>query len=405
MAASFRAGLRFGRFWLSLATCIGLAVLELMSFPNRAAACPFCSAATSTLTREVDQASMVLFGTLANAKLNAEAFDQGTTDLQIETVIKKNDILGDKKVVTVPRYIPTDKNTKYLLFCDVYKGKIDPFRAISVKGNGDIVKYLQGALAVKDKNVSTRLRFFFDYLDNADLEIANDAYNEFAMADYKDYRDMAKELPPDKIAKWLQDPSTPYRHGLYASMLGHCGTAKHAEILKKLLADAQKQVSAGLDGMFAGYIMLQPKEGWSYLTDILKDPKKEFMVRYAGLRAVRFLWNSRPDIISAKDLEAGVTSLLDQSDIADLAIEDLRLHKCWDAADHVMRLSGKKSHDIPIVRRYILRYALCCPKPEAAEFVSEMRKKDAATVKDMEEFLKLENTAPPAPPIAAKKAP
>src|SRR5262245_13593664 len=172
MVASFRTRLRPGRMGLSLAICIGLAGSELLSFPNRAVACPFCSAATSTLTREVDQASMVLFGTLTNAKLNAEAFDQGTTDLQIETIIKKNDILGDKKVVTVPRYIPTDKNTKYLLFCDVYKGKIDPFRAISVKGNGDMVKYLQGAMAVKDKNVSTRLRFFFDFLDNADLEIA-----------------------------------------------------------------------------------------------------------------------------------------------------------------------------------------------------------------------------------------
>jgi hypothetical protein len=372
---------------------------------EKTCACPFCSAAGQTLTREVDQSSMVLFGILTNAKLNADAFDQGTTDLQIESIIKKNDILGDKKVVTLPRYVPTDKNTKYLLFCDVYKGKIDPYRGIPVKGNSDIVKYLQGALAIKDKNVSTRLRFFFDYLDDADLEVANDAYNEFAMADYKDYREMAKDLPPDKIAKWLQDSSIPARHGLYASMLGHCGTAKHAEILKKLLADAQKQASAGLDGMLAGYIMLQPKEGWTYLKDILQDSKKEFMVRYAGLRAVRFLWNSRPDIIPAKDLETGVTALLDQSDIADLAIEDLRLHQCWDVADHVMSLAAKKSHDIPIVRRYILRYALSCPKPEAADFVSTMRKKDPEMVKDIEEFLKLENTPPPAKPIAAKKTP
>ena len=393
MAASLRLSLRHGRFWLSLAACMGLACLELMTCPSPAAACPFCSAAGQTLTREVDQASMVLFGSLTNAKLNAEAFDQGTTDLQIESIIKKNDILGDKKVVVLPRYVPADKDTKYLLFCDVYKGKIDPYRGIPVKGNSDIVKYLQGAIAVKDKNVPTRLRFFFDYLDNADLEVANDAYNEFAAADYKDYREMAKDLPPDKIAKWLQDPSTPYRHGLYASMLGHCGTAKHAEVLRKLLDDAQKQASAGLDGMLAGYIMLEPKEGWTYLKGILENSKKEFMVRYAGLRAVRFLWNSRPDIIPAVDLEAGVAALLDQSDIADLAIEDLRLHKCWKVCDHVLGLAAKKSHDIPIVRRYIVRYALSCPKPEAANFVDGMRKKDPEMVKDIEEFLRLENPA------------
>jgi len=51
-----------------------------------------------TLTGEVNQASLVLFGTLANAKLNlgAGGFEQGSTDLQIEAVIKKHDILGDK---------------------------------------------------------------------------------------------------------------------------------------------------------------------------------------------------------------------------------------------------------------------------------------------------------------------
>src|SRR6266849_3580970 len=210
MLASFSWNDRMHRFWITLTACLTLAIVSLVSPANSAFACPFCSMQGQTLTGEVNQASMVLFGTLANAKLNADGFDQGSTDLQIEAVIKKNDILADKKVVTLPRYVPSDKDTKFLLFCDVFKGKIDPYRGIPVKGNSDIVKYLQGAFAMKEKNVSTRLRFFFDYLDNADLEVANDAYNEFAAADYKDCREMYKDLPADKLAKWLQDQSTPY---------------------------------------------------------------------------------------------------------------------------------------------------------------------------------------------------
>ena len=50
---------------------------------------------------------MVLYGTLQNAKLgNAGDFGDGTTDLAIEAVIKKHEILGDKKVITLPRYVP-----------------------------------------------------------------------------------------------------------------------------------------------------------------------------------------------------------------------------------------------------------------------------------------------------------
>src|SRR5207249_9787356 len=141
-----------------------------------------------------------------------------------------------RKVITLARYVEQPEKMKYLVFCDIFKGNIDPYRGVAVKADSDMPRYLKGALAVKDAKVGKRLRFFFDYLDNADIEISNDAYKEFGNADYKDYRDMAKKLPADKIAKWLEDPNTPaFRYGLYASMLGHCGTEKHGELLRKLL--------------------------------------------------------------------------------------------------------------------------------------------------------------------------
>src|SRR5207237_551851 len=129
-----------------------------------------------------------------------------------------------------------------------------------------------------------RLRFFFDYLDNDDVEISNDAYKEFGNADYKDYKDMAKQLPAAKIAGWLKDPKTPaFRYGLYASMLGHCGRAEDADLLRAMLDDAQKHSLSGVDGILAGYTMAKPKEGWEYIKGILKDPSKEFTFRYAAL--------------------------------------------------------------------------------------------------------------------------
>ncbi len=400
MIAKFRTQ----RLAVSIFSWLLVFVTALLADP--AMACPFCGSMQGpSLTGEVDLASLVVFGTLTNARLNAGG-DQGSTDLQIDVVIKNHEILGGKKVITLPRYIPTDKNmSKILLFCDVYKGKIDPLRGVPVKADSDIVKYVQGALAVKDKDLSIRLRYYFDNLDNAEMEVSNDAYKEFAVADYKDYRDMAKNLPADKIAKWLQDPATPaYRHGPYASLLGDCGGDKHAEVLLKLLDDCQKQAAAGVDGMLAGYTMIKPKEGWTYIENILKDPKKEFMLRYAALRTIRFFWKYRPDLVPDKDLVEGVKILLEQGDIADMAIEDLRLHRCWEAAAQILKLYGRKSHDVPIIRRYIVRYALSCPKKEAKEFVTMMRQKDPEMVKDIEEFLKLETPAPNPPTVSQPTA-
>ena len=382
-----------------------IAPLALVLLVSLGGACPFCGMQGPTLTGEVGQAKMVLYGALANPDQKANNGD-GSTDLVVETVIKnelkgkKDDPLaGANKSVRLGRYLPTQEDGgkyRFLVYCDVFKGKIDPYRVQPALKDSDMAKYLLGALSHRDESIGKRLRFFFDYLDNADLEISNDAYKEFGNADYKDYRDMAKSLPADRVGKWLQDPKTPaFRYGLYASMLGHCGTVKHAQLLHDMLQDPAKRLGSGVDGMLAGYVMLKPKEGWAYTLDLLKDGKKEFMLRYAALRTVRFLWDSRPDLVSKKERTAGMALLLDQGDIADLAVDDLRKRECWDMADRVLALRKTKAYEVPIVRRSVLRFALSCKDNAAAtEYVAEQRKKDAQMVADAEELLKLEQMPP-----------
>jgi hypothetical protein len=367
-----------------------------------------------TLTGDVGQASMVLVGTLSNAKLTGADTLEGTTDLTIDSVIKDHDIIKGKKVVTLPKYIPgDDKKYKFLIFCDVFKDKIDPYRGVAVKADCDVAAYVKGALEVKDKKIGERLKYFFKYLDSDEVEISNDAYKEFGNADYKDYKDMAKGLPSATLVKWLKDPNTPsFRFGLYASMLGHCGKPEDAKLLRGMLDDPEKKVITGADGILAGYILLDPKEGWDYLRSTLKDEKKEFTQRYAALRAARFFHDSRPDVIPHDKVLGAVCLLLDQSDIADLAIEDLRKWGSWGVTDQVLALYDKKSHDVPIIKRSILRFALSArdlnpdgsvnadkPNPKASAFVAALRKKDAEMVESAEELLRLETTpAAPAKP-------
>jgi hypothetical protein len=359
---------------------------------DRSAGCPFCNMDGKTLTGEVKDATMVLYGQLINAN---EAKD--TTDIVIETVVKKPDktaLLGNGKQLTLRGYHPPDPKGEFrwLVFCDEFKNGIDPYYAVAVKKDSDIAKYLKGALDIQNEKQPKRLRFFFDYLDNADVEISNDALKEFGKADYNDYKDMAKTLPPDKIAKWLEDKNTPaFRYGLYASLLGHCGKEEHAELLRKMLHDPEKLQGAGVDGIMAAYTMLKPKDGWAFITECMKDPKKHFMIRYNALKAVRFLWDYRPDLAKKKDMAEAVSLLIEQDDLADMAIEDLRRWKCWDLADRILALRDKKVYETPIVRRAILRYSIeCKDNPKCVAYVAEMRKKDAEMVRDAEELLRLQ---------------
>jgi hypothetical protein len=371
------------------------AVAALLGLASMSPACPFCTMQGKTLTTEVADASMVLYGKLVKANEKAE-----TTDIEIEAVIKDNAIRGKKTRLTLSRFIDltlTADKDRFVVFCDLFRGKIDPFRGLALKTGTKVPEYLRGALLLNGKPQPQRLRFFFDYLDNPDLEISNDAYKEFGNADYKDVRAITKGLPRERIIRWLEnvnaddDKRTPaFRIGLYASLLGLCGTAKDAAVLRKLLDDPERRAGSGVDGLLAAYTMLEPKKGWNYLLGALKNTKEEFMFRYAALRSLRFLHDFRPDVIGKKELINGLCVLLQQDDIADLAIEDLRKWQVWDHTDKVLAVRKSDAFKLPIVKRAILRYCLQAPGASAAAYVTERRKADGEAVKEAEELLKLE---------------
>jgi hypothetical protein len=378
-------------------------VALLWALASTSQACPFCTMQGKTLTTEVTDASMVLYGQLSNANEKAE-----TTDLVVETVIKDNPARAKRTKLTLARFIDlerTDKDDRFLVFCDLFQNKIDPYRGMALKKGSKLPEYMRGALALKDKTGTQRLRFYFNYLDNSDLEISNDAYKEFGNADYKDFRALAKDFPADRVVKWLKDPDTPsFRVGLYASMVGHFGKKEHAPVLRKLLDDPERRAGSGIDGLLAAYVMLDPKDGWAYLQGALKSAKEEFMFRYAALRAVRFLHDFRTDVITKKDLTGATCILLGQDDICDMAIDDLRKWEAWDLADKVLAIAKAEAGKLPIVRRALLRYALRCKgSAAAAAYVVERRKADPEGVKEAEELLKLdEESNPPVPPVTKK---
>lgn len=381
-----------------LAVCI----LGLVLSSDSLSGCPFCGATGQTFSSDVNQANMIVFGTLSNAKRDPIEFGKGTTDMTIEVVVKDHEFLQGKKVITLPRYVPSDPKTptKYLVFCEVYAGGIDPYRGEAVKPNSKIAEYLKGALAIRAKDTPARLTYFFDFLDSPDDVISLDALMEFANADYKDEQAVFHKFPADKVAKWLKDPNTPAsRYGLYGSMLGHCGNAtEHAPLLREMLEDPKKRYASGMDGLLAGYVILDPKGGWKYVRSLLADEKQEFMIRYAALRTVRFFWDYRRDVIPPADIVPAMTLLLHQADIADLPIDDLRKWGRWELTEKILSLYNEKSHNVPIIKRAIVRFALSAPSDNkvAAEFVKVRRAEDPERVNDIEQLLELEKSTPKA---------
>jgi hypothetical protein len=367
-----------------------------------------------TLRGDARVSAVILYGTFANPRRSVnstgdkEEAAKWITDFHILKVIKTDPALGKRNVIEIPRYVPVPdprNPPKFLVFVDVYKGELEPYRGVKVD-SAAVLDYLKEALALDDKDPVGALRYFFRYLDHADQTVADDAFREFARADYQDLRAAAKFFPAEKLARWLRDSKTPAeRLRIYALLLGQCGKEEHANLLRGMLDDPKK--CAGFDGMLAAYTMLKPADGWAHLKRILGNEKEDFRTRYAALRAVRFFWENTTDVaenkkLDKKDFLEGLCLLLNQGDIDDIAVECLRQWQRWERTEQVLELFNQKTRNLSaITKRAILLFAMAAEKSrhpaqaKAKAFVARMRQADPDWVSDTAELLELEQEPAP----------
>jgi len=361
----------------------------LLALPCPALACSLCGGdlqTRATLRQEVAKAQVIVVGKLTNPRLSSTNLDGGTTDLVIETVLKDHAILKGKTKLTLARYLPVDeKSPRHLLLADVVDGKLDVLSGRPITDER-LLDYLQSVIRLNEPDGAKRLIFYFRYIDSPVAEVAADAYVEFAKSTDAEVTAAAKHLDADRLRKLVRDPALPAPQlGLFAYLLAACGKDADANLLLATIKADTPRTQSALRGLLAGYIALRPKDGWPMVTRIVSDPKRPFLDRYAALGVARFFQNGPSDVRAEilKVMKAGV----EQGDLAEIPVEDLRRWGWWDLTDSVLAQFDKKSHDFPMVRRAIVRYALMCPKPEAAKFIAALRKQDAEFVAGVEESL------------------
>jgi len=384
--------------WTSLG--VAAALVAAAALPCLTNACSLCDSslrARNTLREELEQAKVVLYGTIANPQFNRKPGappGSGTTEFHVLRAILDDPARGGRGTVEVAKYLPVPDPAnppKFVLFCSVKNGQLDPYHGRFVQSDA-LLSYLAGILAVRGKDRTEQLQFFFQYLDHQDPMVSEDAFLEFARLSDVEVGKIAQHLPAPRLRALLQDPKTPpERLGLVAFLLGASGNDKDAAaLLRNMLGQPTERTTSALDGLLSGYIHLQPREGWDLAAKMLADAKRPTNQRLAVVRTLRFYHAWKPAECQKEILHC-LAVMIGDGEIADFAIDDLRQWKTWDLTQQVLAQYGKPSHDSPLARRGIIRYALCCPQPAARQFVAALRQRDPDLVRELEESLEFEN--------------
>ena len=253
-------------------------------------ACEICGGMKNrnSLAFEFDQANVIIYGHLANPKLNAKG--AGTTEFHFDSIVKDDPKFPRQKMLVLQRYLPIldDKNPpKFVMFFRSPKQPLEPYWGKEI-ANPAVLEFIAELHRFRDEPAQ-RLLNAAERFDHADSMVADEAFMVFAKADDKLIAQIAGKLDPAKIRKLVKDPDMePERVSLFAYLLGACGNAGDADLLRSLLKNPSSRDFKSFEGILAGYINMRPQDGWAFMFETLKNDKQSFLLRYAAMRTMRF---------------------------------------------------------------------------------------------------------------------
>jgi len=381
-----------------LRSCLALGWL-LVQTPV-ATACPFCSAASQTLSEELAAAEAAIIAKLVKAApattpdaddpagLDANDPDTGMAHFLVEEVLHGGDKLGDLKQIEVVYFGEYEENKRFLI-SGVAGSPVDWTTPLPLSPRAvDYVKHL-GQLPEKGP---VRLTFFMQHLEDKDPLLAQDAYDEFARAPYSEITAMADRLDRQQLTAWIENPEVgPTRRRLYLTLLGICGQDEDITMLESLLRYDYQQIKPGvaamvslmgihgsaigttlvdelvradvrrkrqcLDALIAAYLKLKGPEGLPLIERLfLSNPDAEYTHVYATIMALRFHGEESKEIPLPR-LQQSLRLVLDNPEIADQVIPDLARWEDWSILDRLVGMF-KASEDGAWVRQPVIAYLI-----------------------------------------------
>ncbi|MDX1964309.1 MAG: hypothetical protein SFX18_14240 [Pirellulales bacterium] len=393
---------------LRLVLWLLLSVLHYLWTINLVVACPFCPALQPTLAQLRDGATVAV---LATAGKPAEQSAAPSQPFQVFRALKFP--LSGDTIQHFTRTMSPALPPGTLVFA--WTEDADPASALwRTRPLSELAAAYAASVPDLRQDAAQRLRWFIPYLEHADPEIALDAQQEFAHADFATVREVVPNFDQARLRDWLTDPQVPPEHrGFYGMLAGlACATqsatqpvdsatpqissgdaALHREALTRLVWQKRDDFRAGYDGLLAGYLLAEGEAGlaaiWERILRQTDAPSGD--LRHAA-SALRFYHEFGPTRQQAR-VETAVALLLNHPETAAAAITDLGRWKYDAALPRVVAWYRDDRADTPI-RRSVVGYLRSLGSVAARQELDLLRAQDPAGVAQLEAFFELKPAGP-----------
>jgi len=403
------------------------ALIILVASGLIAAACPFCSVESQTLSEETQAADAVVLAKLLKEAppTNDEVSEAATTDpnsgtaiFEVVEVLRGQEKLDGAKEINVVYFGEPDRERVFLVV-GLGSDQVDWTTPLPLSPAA--VDYVRKLPSVPQSGAD-RVAYFQDYLEHVDPLLAQDAYDEFARAPYADVQALGPRMKHDKLVEWIADLEiSPSRRRLYFTMLGVCGNKDDLPLLESMIVSDfdviepylnqmvscglamggsislpmlidvfeqdERRKKLGLDALIACYLQLRGPEGLDLIDErFLRNPGAEYTYIYSTIMALRFHGDEETGVVPRERLLSSMRLLLDNNDFADQVILDLSRWEDWSVLDRLVEMF-KKSDTSGYVRQPVVTYlTVASEQPgdvgsRATAALAELETLDPETVK------------------------
>lgn len=348
--------------------------LLLLLLAGAVSACPMCSPMQMSMSEEIELAEAVVLAEKVVKKGSPGHRFRVTRTLKGEVPVGKvlvagSDAGGAQKVVL---FTAGSANSSF------WTGR--PYAA-----DPDVEKFVLGVAKLPPRtskgSLPQRLKFMAPFLHHPNDDLATAAVDEFSRAPYADVGQYAAQIGRQKIASWINDPSTPDEHlALYFVMLGKVGTSADLPLIEKKMSQSNEQeLSSVTSPLIACYLNIKGAQGLPRIEKEFLAPGVPPRKLRGALEALRFHANY-PTNLERKDVQPVFRRLLDDPKAAGFVLRDLAIWEDWESVSRVATLFDHGTGYQTWLKTAVIRFLITAPTEEAKLELERLRQKDPKLV-------------------------